>query len=715
MTIELKKNTSETEIDLVSIFFLLWKHWRFILIFTFCFTIIGILYAAFATPTYEAKALVQIEQKNNSPSLLDDLDSMLAMPKPLADTEIEIIRSRMNMSSTIKELGLDIDVMPKVSPVLGAIWNALFDSGNKQVAISRLTVPDELLDISLELKIIDSKHYQLSHKGKVLLSGIVGQPASANRVSLLVSDIEAPPGTIFSVKKLSILKVIDNLSRELSVEEKGKDTGILELRLEGSDPVLIQAILNKITYNYLQQNVDRTSEEAARSLSFLKVKLPEIRTELDKAETRLSQYRQSHDSIDLTLEAKSLLAVSVALENQLNELTFKEAEVSKLFTKRHPAYRALLEKRQILLKERDNLNQRINALPSTQQQIVNLQRDVEANHAIFMTLLTKQQELGIVKASVIGNVRIIDDAMTAPDPIKPKKIIAVIAAFLFGFVLSSGYILLRNVLRRTIENVEQIEDLGINVYASIPLSDWQIKSDTQFKRNPHKHSMPPPRSNQLVSAHCPSDLSVESLRSLRTSLYFAMMEAKNKILTISGCTPGIGKTFIATNLAVVLADTGKKILLIDSDMRKGYLHDLMQVKSDKGGLSEYLSGQKEVKDIIYNSGTRLNLDFIPHGQIPPNPSELLMHSRLPELLDWANDKYDLILVDTPPVLAVTDASIISRYAGTVMMVVRYGYNSVKEIEFGIQRFAQNNIDVKGIIFNGVVKTSDYYRYGFEYK
>lgn len=715
MTLEFKKNTTETEIDLVSLFYLLLKNWRIILSFTLGLTILSLLYCLFATPIYETKALVQIEQKNGN-SLLSDLNSMFSMSKPQADTEIEIIRSRMILGKTIKDLNLDMDVQSAYFPLVGALWANLFGPDNNQIALSYFSVPEEWYDEPLKLKVLNESQYILTRAGIVVLSGKVGQFASENGVSLLVSDIQAPKGALFAVKKQSELKIIEKLIKKLTIEEKGRDTGILELRLEGADPHLIKAILNKIAFNYLQQNVDRTSEEAAKSLMFLKDKLPEIKEQLDQSETAFNLYRQEHNSIDLTLEAKSILEVAVSLENQLNELIFKESEVSKLYTKEHPAYRALLEKRQVLLKEKAKLARKINSLPPTQQHILSLKRDVEANHEIYMALLAKQQELGIVKASAIGNVRIIDRAMTHPDPIKPKKILIILGSFLLAVVLSSAFVILRNALRRTIEHVEQIENLGINVYASIPLSNWQLKEDTLFQRNQIRQKQSQnTRSNQLVSIHCPTDLSVESLRSLRTSLYFAMMEAKNKVLAISGCTPEIGKTFITTNLSVVIADTDKKVLLIDSDMRKGYLHELMQVNMDKGGLSEFLAGQKDLSSVIYKFSSKTTLDFIPRGQIPPNPSELLMHSRLLELLNWASDNYDLILIDTPPVLAVTDACIISRYAGTVMIVVRYGHNSIKEVEFGLHRFEQNNINIKGVIFNGIVKDSDNYRYGYEYK
>lgn len=715
MSSQIKKTLekSDDEIDLMNLFYSLIHHYRFILITTVLVTAIGCIYALFATPVYKADALVQVEQQSGN-SLLSEVSSALSGGgKPQSTTEIELIRSRMILGKTVRDLALNIDVKEHYFPVFGKGWARLAGSVPSKIALTRLDVPFLWLNEPLELKVVDSTHYTLSKDGAVLLSGVVGEYAAHNGIALLVSDINAADGTIFDVTKRSELEVINQLLDNLSVADKGKDTGILELTLLGEDPSLIQRTLDQISKNYLAQNTERKSEEAGRSLAFLKEQLPKIRVSLDDSESKLNLFRQKNDSIDLSLEAKSVLELSVQLEAQLNELTFKEAEVSKLYTKEHPAYRALLEKRQTLLEEREKLGLKISQLPQTQQEILSLTRDVQASNEVYIQLLNKQQELSIAQASTVGNVRIIDNALTQPKPVKPKKVLVVAIAFLMSLIVSSGIIILKIVLRRSIEDVEQLEDLGINVYASIPLSDWQLKQDQIFKKTKNRSNNT--RSAQLVAVGSPNDLSVEAFRSLRTSLHFAMMEAKNNILAISGCSPEIGKTFVTTNLSVVIADAGKKVLLIDSDMRKGYLQELIKVDM-KNGLADYLSGQATKEQIIYKTPVNQNIDFIPRGSLPPNPSELLMHSRLEELLDWASKEYDLVLIDTPPVLAVTDACIISRYAGTVMVVVRYGKNTIKEVELGLQKFEQNHIEVKGVIFNGLVKKAgSNYQYGYDYK
>ncbi|OUG36402.1 protein-tyrosine kinase [Klebsiella michiganensis] len=327
-----------------------------------------------------------------------------------------------------------------------------------------------------------------------------------------------------------------------------------------------------------------------------------------------------------------------------------------------------------------------------------------------MQLLNRQQELNIAKSSAIGNVRIIDSAVTQPTPVKPKKILIIIVGLVLGGFISIGFVLFRVFLRRGIESPEQLEELGINVYASIPVaeafaekalqkSSWKRKSVEEYA--------------SFLAIDNPADLAIEAIRGLRTSLHFAMMEARNNVLMISGASPNAGKTFVSTNLAAVIAQTGKKVLLVDTDMRKGYTHRLFNVSNDNG-LSDVLSGKIKVENAV-KQVKDIGLDFISRGMVPPNPAELLMHRRFGELIEWASKNYDIIVLDTPPILAVTDAAVIGNYAGTTLLVARFEQNTVKEIEVSFKRFDQSGVAVKGCILNGVVKkASSYYGYGYNH-
>ena len=438
--------------------------------------------------------------------------------------------------------------------------------------------------------------------------------------------------------------------------------------------------------------------------------LPKVRAELDTAENKLNTYRRQNDSVDLSLEAKSVLDQIVNVDNQLNELTFRESEISQLYTKEHPTYKALLEKRKTLVDEKAKLNKRVSGMPETQQEILRLSRDVESGRAVYMQMLNRQQELSISKSSAIGNVRIIDNAITLPQPVKPKKVIIVLLGIIFGSMFSIGLVLLRVLLRRGIESPEQLEEIGINVYASIPVAEAFSQKTLQKNNWLRKEK---DEIQGFLAIENPADIAIEAIRGLRTSLHFAMMEARNNVLMISGASPNAGKTFVSTNLATIIAQTGKKVLLVDTDMRKGYTHKLFNV-SNENGLSDFLSGKTEMGKVVKKVDA-IGFDFISRGMAPPNPAELLMHRRFGELISWASQNYDIVVLDTPPILAVTDAAIIGHYAGTTLLVARFEENTVKELEVSFKRFEQSGVSVKGCILNGIVKkASSHYGYGYNH-
>ncbi|HCX4362684.1 polysaccharide biosynthesis tyrosine autokinase [Escherichia coli] len=684
-------------------------HRKLIISVTSLFTLIALIYAIFATPIYQADALIQVEQKQAN-AILSNLSQMLPDSQPKSAPEIALIQSRMILGKTVDDLNLQARVKEKYFPLLGRGFARLMGNKEGNISISRLYINgDDTEEPKVILTVKDKNNYSIQ-MGDTVFSGKVGELLEENGISLKVDSIDAAPGNEFVVAYVSRLKAITDLQDSLIVADQGKDTGMLTLSLTGDNPLLIERILNSVSENYLAQNIARQAAQDAKSLEFLSKQLPQVRGDLDLSEDKLNQYRRLNDSVDLSLEAKAVLDQIVNVDNQLNELTFRESEISQLYTKEHPTYKALMEKRKTLQDEKIKLNKRVSAMPETQQEILRLSRDVESGRAVYMQLLNRQQELNIAKSSAIGNVRIIDDAVTQTKPVKPKKILILLAGIVFGGMVSVGLVLLRVLLRRGIETPEQLEEVGINVYASIPLAETFTKNNLQGKGSTKKVFNKIP---SFLAVDNPADLAIEAIRGLRTSLHFAMMEARNNILMISGASPNAGKTFVSSNLAAVIAQTGKKVLFIDTDMRKGYTHKLFN-ENNSNGLSDILSGKTEIS-LAIKTIKSAGFDYISRGMVPPNPAELLMNKRFGDLLEWANNNYDIVVLDTPPILAVTDAAVIGHYVGTTLLVARFELNTAKEIEVSIKRFEQTGIIVKGCILNGVVKkASSYYGYGYNH-
>lgn len=697
------------ELDLGRLLGELIDHRKLIISITTLFTVISLVYAIFATPIYQADALIQVEQKQAN-AILSNLSQILPDSQPQSAPEIALLRSRMIIGKTVDDLNLQTTVEQKYFPIFGKGWNRLIGNEPGKLYISRLYVSGNNNDkVELELEVLDDKHYLIT-KDEQQIKGMVGELVDAGNLSIKVDSIDSQPGTKFRIHYVSRLKAITDLQEILAVSDQGKDTGILMLSLTGDDSERIEKILDSISGNYLAQNISRQAAQDAKSLEFLNQQLPKVREDLDVSEDKLNQYRRKSDSVDLSLEAKSVLDQIVNVDNQLNELTFRESEISQLYTKEHPTYKALMEKRKTLQDEKIKLNKRVSAMPETQQEILRLSRDVESGRAVYMQLLNRQQELNIAKSSAIGNVRIIDNAITLPKPVAPKKVLVVLVGIILGAMVSISLVLVRVFLRRGIESPEQLEELGINVYASIPVSETFTKQNTGNKLKARNFGTSP---TGFLALENPADLAIEAIRGLRTSLHFAMMEARNNILMISGASPNAGKTFVSSNLAAVISQTGKKVLFIDTDMRKGYTHKLFGINNDNG-LSDLLSGKIKVSEALKKL-SKLNFDYISRGMSPPNPAELLMHKNFNELMNWASSNYDIVILDTPPILALTDAAIIGGYVGTTLLVARFELNTPKEIEVSVKRFEQSGVQIKGCILNGIQKkASSYYGYGYSH-
>ncbi|WP_324689974.1 polysaccharide biosynthesis tyrosine autokinase [Cobetia sp. D5] len=724
------RDNDDDAIDLGRLFGILVDHKQWIIAITGLFAVIGVVYALLATPIYKVDALIQIDDAPST-NPLADVNSLLGKEPP-SQSEIEIIRSRMVLGRAVDLLNLDITITPKRLPVLGdflvrrGVQRPDFAQGwastwaGESIAVSEMPVDDAMLGSTITLRVIDGTHYELFKEDESLGKGSVNKLESFadGQLNLRVTSLSAAQGAEFALTHISRMQAIQNLRGAFSVTEQGKETGILSWSMTGEKPSELQRTLNTIADIYYSQNVQRQSEEARNSLEFLDNQVPKVRAQLDAAESRLNEFRTSRDSVDLSLETQSVLERIVNLEAQVNELELTEAEIAKRYTPSHPTYKALLEKKAQLKREMDKLNAQVKNLPETQQEVLRLTRSVEVTQAIYVQLLNKVQEMEIAKASTVGNVRILDEAGILPGAINPKKAMIVIIATLLGGLLSVGIILLRAAFRHGVESPDQLEALGLSMYATIPLSDEQGKLSRKVKRATDKHSRKIP--NGLLAARNPADLAIEAIRGLRTSLHFAMMESSSNTLMITGPSPGIGKSFVAANLAAVCAQAGQRVLVVDADMRKGHMHSIFDERSECG-LSDYLAGKKTLEDVIRPVPALETLSYVARGIAPPNPSELLMSERFKDFLTAVSECFDLVIIDSPPILAVTDAAVIGKHVGTTLLVTRFEVNTPKEVEVSFKRLAASGVAVKGGILNAMERKAagaygeNYGYYNYSYK
>ncbi|WP_273777801.1 polysaccharide biosynthesis tyrosine autokinase [Acinetobacter sp. GSS19] len=716
----MNKNThTDDSIDVKELFFSLISQWKLIALCTLLSLVAALLYLRTTPEVYAVDALVQVEDKKGaSAALLGNLSEMVEQLSP-AQAEIEILKSRLILGSVIERLNLDLRIASTENSFTNRLLHGnddrtdyqpeyvRFEEGSRKFDIRQFEVPAAYINQNLLLKIKDHQ-FTLLHPvtEQVLLQGALNQTVNSStaqgqwKIAIFSPD---PLNGSYQIQKLSLPAAVNLIASNFSVEEKGKMTGILGLNYQGEDKAHITQVLNAILLSYSQQNIERRSAETAQTLKFLDSQLPDLKKQLDDAERAFNQFRQQYNTVDVAKESELYLGQSIEWEMKRAELQQKQAEMAAKYTGSHPVMREINAQLGTINKKINDLNGTLKRLPEVQRQYLQLYREVEVKQQLYTALLNSYQQLRVAKAGEIGNVRIVDTAVEPLAPIKPKKLQILALALLAGLFLGSLLAALRNLLRSGIKDVNQIEEqLDLPVYATIPHSPVQHTGMTLK----NKKTLP------LLALKHNDDIAIESLRSMRTAIHFALTQARNNIIMISGPAPEVGKSFISCNLAAIMAQNNKRVLIIDADLRRGYLHKYFN-RQPQPGLVEYLNKQNTLDQIIQPTDVP-NLKVITRGKSPANPSELLNSAEFAEFLELLIPQYDHILIDTPPVLAVTDGIIVSQYAGVNLIVARYVKTSMKELALTVNRFEQAGAQVNGFILNDIQRAPGRYGYGYGY-
>ncbi len=513
----------EKDIDLAHLFATFINNRGLILGITGFFAAIGIAYALLATPVYMASAMIQIEPKAGLPSLTDVVSSN--PPVTPAQTEIALLKSRAVVGAAVDNLSLDIIIKPHYFPIFGEFMARRFEPteegelgwypaglesyawGGEKLAVTRLIVPDKVHGKELTLEAAENNGFILRDADdEVVLQGTVGTPAENADYAIEVSELVARPGTTFTVIKNRTYSTTEALQERLAAAERGKQSGIVSVTLEDTDPAKAERVLEEVARLYVEQNVARNAAEATKSLEFLSQQVPQVRRQLETAQTALNSYQTNARSVDISAETQGVLDQIVDLDKEISEQNLKRTEMEHRFTRQHPNFQALLNQINQLQTQKAELEARIDKLPATQKELLRLTRDVEVASETYSMLLNKTQELDIIRAGTVGNVRIIDHAAAdVENPVKPNKPLVVIVATLLGGLIAVLFVYVREALKRGVENPEDIERHGIPVYAAIPFSEKQgtlEKRLANFKRDKSAASY-------LLSVNDPADLATE--------------------------------------------------------------------------------------------------------------------------------------------------------------------------------------------------------------
>ncbi|MGQ7937697.1 polysaccharide biosynthesis tyrosine autokinase [Paraburkholderia sp. D1E] len=725
-----------------------------------CVILAAVIYTKIATPIYSADALLQVDaQTNGIGSQSQSALSLMPSIGPMrTDAEIEIIKSRAVVEPVVEQFKLNFSTSAKTMPVLGKIssWFAhpgrplgaafgmnSYAWGGEEFEVGSITVPKSLEGARLTLRVLDYGRYEVTDSfGTQILTGVAGQQASGNDVTLFVKTLVARPGTEFYVTRFNQLDAVAGLSSGLQVGEKGRDTGVVQLSYMGPDPHAITAITNAVAASYLAQRTERAQEEASHMLSFLNSELPRLRAEVKKTETALSEYQSKAGSFQPTQEAGVYLAGGLDYEKQIATLRIQRAQLLQRFTEESPEVQQVDAQLAAMSREKARFEDHFSTLPSSERNALSLQRDAKVAEEIYVALLNKTQELSISRAGTIGNVHIIDEALLPSQPVRPKSVLIISAGTLLGIIAGILFAFCRRTFFTGVADPEFVERrFQLPIFGSIAFSPEQARSDRQLSAA-RAAALPSPRSTPtevsaqssgmtrmlrpgsaadrqdrvqvgtqtvvashktpmrplLVKTH-PYDSTVESLRGLRATLQFGLIDAPNRIVAITSPAPSDGKSFLCANLAALIAESGKRVLLIDADLRRGRLAQYLG-RSPNGGLTELLTGQVDLEVAARATGVD-GLHFIATGAYPPNPSEILTSARFGEILARFEQEFDLVIVDTPPLLAVADAAVIAHIAGSTVLVMRAGAHTEGQVAEALKKLRRARARVVGGVMNAV--------------
>ncbi|CAN7340616.1 polysaccharide biosynthesis tyrosine autokinase [Variovorax paradoxus] len=689
--------------------------------------VFGVAYIVLSTPIYQSNLLVQVEDAAaDAKGFLGETSAIFDVKTP-ATGEIQVIRSRMVLGAAVDQTRFYIDARPRYIPILGT-WlarraNALSEpgflgmngyvSGKESIGVARFDVPPALEDEHpFVLTVTGEATYALTHEAlDQPLAGTVGQPLhhtfEDGAIDLLIDKLAGKPGAEFVISRASRLRTIEDLQKRLQLSEQGRQSNVLSVVLEDDDRDRLTRILNAIGDQYVQQNVERKAAEAQKTLVFLDEQLPEFKRQLETSEDAYTRFRNKNGTVAFDEEAKGVLAQTIELQTKLLETQQRRREVAARFTDANSRIKIIDGQIAAIEKEIGGLNARVSRMPTLQQDALRLERDVRVNSGLYQSLQNNALQLRLVKEDKTGNVRLLDKAVKPKRPVKPEKPLILALALVLG-LLTSGVVLaiVRSRFFRGIQDPQEIEaHTGLSVYSVVPFTPEQTVLDQGVAAGA--------KGIQLLAVTHPDSPPIEALRSLRIALQFATLEAGNNRVLITGATPGIGKSFVSGNFAAIMAHAGKRVLLIDADMRKGHLNKQFGLPRE-GGLSELLAGELSTEQAI-RTQVLPNLDLLTTGKLPVNPADMLMSESFVRMLDVLSAQYELVIIDTPPVLVAADTAAVAPYMGAVLLVARADQTQLGELNESAKRLAHAGKAVSGVIFNGIDLTRRHYgSHGYRY-
>jgi len=708
---------------------------RWTVITVFAVTVLTVAIHAFtATPIYQATTRLIIDKENPNVVSIQEVMAVDASGTDYYQTQYKIIESRSVAREVIRRLNL--------------LDNEEFSPRPKDTLLSKLKT-SMVETASSTVETIAS----LFRREKAPGEPSEQEDAENRMISAFLERIDVSPI---------------------------RNSRLVDVSFEAKDPVLAGKIVNTLAAAYIDQNLETKLRAVQDAVRWLQTRIEEERKKVEKAEQALLKYKEQHDIVtDFSSDVEKVTAQKLAqLNTQVVEAESKRveaetryqqaaamsgspemldsvpevlnndlirqiksmevdlykrmSELSKKYGEQHPQMIAIESELKTLQKRKaQEITRVINSLRNEYKvaeakekslkaalekqkkesldlnqkaiQYTVLSREAESAKQMYDLLIKRFKETSLTEDMRTGNIRIIDRAEVPKSPVRPKKMFNILLAVILGIVAGTGLAFFFEYLDNTLKLPEDIQKYLRVPYLG-PVPAMALDGKPESKEQP-----------ELVTLHSPKSTASEAYRGIRTSVLFSSAEKPPQVLLISSAAPQEGKTSTALNLAITMAQSGGKVILLDGDMRKPSLHKVFGFPKDKG-LSSVLVGNCLFQDVLLNTPVP-NLDMIPCGPIPPNPSEILGSPRMAHLLEELRKSYDRVIIDTPPITAVTDAAVLGRMVDGAVVVVRAGATPREIVRNGLIQLQAVSSPILGVVLNGVDMNRDgsyYYQYYYYY-
>lgn len=739
-----------------------------ILFITLLFAILSVVFAYTKPSVYSSSTTIELVEDSNSnkSSSADFMLQAFEGGSANVDNEVEIFKSRFLAQKAFNLLDLKTqyfttnnyrkielykntpfivqskildDLLYGKTFILTPIDENTFNLKIKPISIFSITGFLKTIGV-LPTNISDKITYDKNHS--------YDEKIATQYFTLSIKKLHTLTNKKYEFRFNNDLAIFSDFRKNISVSQISKNATILKLTYQSNSSLKAKDVLNALINAYLQEEVEAKTQEANLTLEFIDKQLNSINKRLQKSETKLENFKERNQVVGLNEQAintteqlskyeakleevqtelnilsnlnqyirsnQNLAGLTVGsinfadpalgtLVTKLQEEATKKSSLLVDYTEFHPdvkkasrniaslknSIKGALRNNLRQLEQRKNslksvirkFNKSIATLPKQERQLSRLTRFYNIDEKIYSFLLQKRAETAILKSSTISKSRVLDEAIAIDIPVKPKRTLIVLVGFILGLIVGLALTFLREFFNNNIKNSDDIEKLStLPIYGIIP----EHKNEKTLK------------------------LADEAYRSIRTNLQFLPKHDKSEIIAITSSVSGEGKTTIATNLAKVIAQSRKKVILLDFDLRKANVHQEFNIPNNIG-VSNYLTNQNNLEEVTQGINSRL--DIITTGTLPPNPSEIILSDKMQELISILKEKYDYIIFDTPPVGLVTDALILVNYSDISFLVVKADYTRkefVKNLDTLSKEHSKNTF---GLILNGV-EIGEKYGYGY---